>query len=120
MVSTLLDGTLRELVRAWAAADPGQPHVNRFESESHLRKRVADELPGASIETQTLKLPYNSPMALAGELRQLGAGFKSESRRKTLTAPGRVRAMCGHYPREPDGAVIASYEAAWVHWRSPE
>lgn len=118
MVSTLLDGTLRELVLAWAAADPGQSHVNRFEPESHLRKRVLDELPGATVDAQTLTLPYTSPMALAGELRQLGAGFKSESRRKTLTAPGRVRAMCGHYPREPDGTVIASYEAAWVYWRS--
>lgn len=120
MVSSLVDGTLRELVSAWAAADPGQPHVNRFESEQHLRQRVLDELPGASVETQTLTLPYASPMALAGELRQLGAGFKSESRRKTVTAPGRVRAMCRHYPKEPDGTVNASYEAAWMYWRSTD
>ncbi|MBW0146923.1 malonyl-ACP O-methyltransferase BioC [Marinobacter arenosus] len=120
MVSTLLDGTLHELVGAWAAADPGQPHVNRFESESFLRERVTDELPGASIDTRTLQLSYTSPMALAAELRQLGAGFKGETRRKTLTAPGRVRAMCGHYPKESDGTVIASYEAAWVHWRAAE
>lgn len=120
MVSTLVDGTLRELAHAWAAADPGRPHVNRFELESHLRMRVRDELPGACVETQTLTLPYASPMALAGELRQLGAGFKSESRRKTVTAPGRVRAMCSHYPKEPDGTVTASYEAAWVYWCSAE
>ncbi|MBW4933887.1 malonyl-ACP O-methyltransferase BioC [Marinobacter sp. F4206] len=120
MMSTLLEGTLGELVRAWAVADPGQAHVNRFESEPFLKERVAVEMPGASVETKTLRLPYASPMALAGELRQLGAGFKSESRRKTLTAPGRVRKMCRHYPKEPDGAVIASYEAAWVYWRSTE
>ncbi|MBW7470571.1 malonyl-ACP O-methyltransferase BioC [Marinobacter sp. M216] len=120
MVSTLLDGTLRELVGAWASADPGRPHVNRFETESFLQARVAGELPGASVETRTLQLPYASPVALAAELKQLGAGFKSEGRRKTLTAPGRVRAMCRQYPREADGTVIASYEAAWVDWGSAD
>ncbi|MCM0612727.1 malonyl-ACP O-methyltransferase BioC [Marinobacter sediminum] len=117
MLSTLLDGTLRELKQAWAIADPGQEHVNRFESEAALREQVAAELPGASLAIQTITLPYASPMALAAELRQLGAGFKNETRRKTLTAPGRVREMCRHYPSEPDGTAVASYEAAWVHWQ---
>lgn len=121
MLSTLLDGTLRELKQAWALADPGQAHVNRFETETRLHDRVVGELPGATIETQTITLPYASPLALAAELRQLGAGFKSEARRKTLTAPGRVRDMCRHYcqqyPKDANGQVAASYEAAWVSWQ---
>ena len=117
VLSTLLKGTLRELEQAWEKADPGQQHINRFESKEFLQQRARAVLPGSRVDSRTVPLPYASPMALAAELRQLGAGFKSESRRKTLTAPGRVRTMCRHYPSQPDGSVIASYEAAWVYWQ---
>jgi len=116
VVSTLLDGTLRELDQAWRLADPGQNHINRFESEAALREAVSQELPGAEIETKTLRLPYTSPLMLAAELKCLGAGYKNASRRGSMTAPGRLRAMCRHYPVEPEGGVMASYEAAWVSW----
>lgn len=117
MVSTLLDGTLRELKNAWQAADPDHQHVNQFESELGLQAKVRAELPNTTIETRTIRLPYNSPMALAGELRHLGAGFRGAGRRKAVTAPGRMRVMCKQYPREPDGIIMASYEAAWVYWQ---
>ncbi|MBU2874844.1 malonyl-ACP O-methyltransferase BioC [Marinobacter salexigens] len=120
MVSTLLDGTLRELDQAWQRADPGQRHINRFESERALRRSASQELPDADIETRTLKLPYDSPLTLASELRQLGAGYKSADRRSTVTSPGRFRAMCQHYPADPEEGVFASYEAAWVYWTSPD
>ncbi|MEO9522447.1 MULTISPECIES: malonyl-ACP O-methyltransferase BioC [Marinobacter] len=118
VLSTLLEGTLGELKQAWAEADPGQQHINRFESEPALRQRVEAVLPDARLDTRTIALPYASPMALAAELRLLGAGFKSESRRRTLTAPGRVRTMCLSYPKQSDGTIIASYEAAWVSWQA--
>lgn len=118
VLSTLLEGTLGELKQAWAEADPGQQHINRFESEPALRKWVEAVLPDARLDTRTIALPYASPMALAAELRLLGAGFKSESRRRTLTAPGRVRTMCRSYPKQSDGTIIASYEAAWVSWQA--
>ena len=117
MISKLLDGTLRELKNAWQAADPDHQHVNQFETELGLQAKVRAELSDASIETRTIRLPYDSPMALAGELRHLGAGFRGGGRRKAVTAPGRVRAMCKQYPREPDGSIMASYEAAWVYWQ---
>jgi malonyl-CoA O-methyltransferase len=117
MVSTLLDGTLRELKNAWQAADPDHQHVNQFETELGLQAKVRAELSDATLETRTIRLPYDSPMALAGELRHLGAGFRGAGRRKAVTAPGRMRAMCKQYPREPDGTIMASYEAAWVYWQ---
>lgn len=120
MVSTLLAGTLRELDQAWQQADPGHSHINRFEPEAVFREAVPRSLPRANIETQTLRLPYTSPLALAAELKQLGAGYKSAGRRRTATAPSRVRAMCQHYPLEPEGGVAASYEAAWVYWSNPD
>ncbi|MGB2114139.1 MAG: malonyl-ACP O-methyltransferase BioC [Marinobacter adhaerens] len=119
MVSTLLDGTLRELKSAWQAADPGHQHVNRFETGLALQAKVRAELPDAVVEERTINLPYESPMALAGELRHLGAGFRGASRRRAATAPGRMREMCRQYPKEPDGTIVASYEAAWVYWQKP-
>ena len=119
MVSTLLDGTLRELKAAWHAADPDHQHVNRFETGLALQAKVRGELPDAVIESRTISLPYESPMALAGELRHLGAGFRGAGRRRAVTAPGRLRAMCRHYPKEPDGTIMASYEAAWIYWQKP-
>lgn len=116
MVSTLLEGTLWELDQAWRQADPGQNHINRFEPEAAFREAVSRELPGAEMETKTLQLPYASPLTLAAELKQLGAGYKNASRRRSMTAPGRLRAMCRDYPKEPEGGVVASYEAAWVYW----
>lgn len=125
-LSTLLEGTLRELDQAWRLADPGQNHINRFEPEAVFREVVSRELPGAEIETQNMRLPYTSPLALAAELKQLGAGYKDTDRRRTMTAPSRLRAMCQHYPKhesglaEPESGVLASYEAAWVYWTCRE
>lgn len=126
LVSTLLEGTLRELDQAWRQADPGQNHINRFEPEAAFRETVTRELPGAKIETQALQLPYASPLTLAAELKQLGAGYKDAGRRRTVTAPSRLRAMCRHYPKpeigttEAEGGVVATYEAAWAYWRCGE
>lgn len=116
MVSTLLEGTLKELDQAWEQADPGQRHINQFETKAAFQNLVSGELPGAGIDTETLRLPYASPLTLAAELKQLGAGYKNADRRRTITAPGRLRAMCQHYPKSPENTIFASYEAAWVYW----
>lgn len=118
MISSLLDGTLAELRQAWSEVDPGVEHVNQFLSESDFRSRLDDILPGACLEVRTLQLPYESPQDLASELKNLGAGYKGEQRRKSVTGPGRWRKMCRRYPIQPDGRVLASYEAAWVYWET--
>lgn len=117
MISTLVDGTLRELRQAWAKADPGRVHVNHFERFDALSALVKAELPEAVSEARTIGLPYHSPVALAHELKFIGAGFKGRERRRSVTAPGRLRAMCKHYPVGPKGEVLASYEAAWFYWQ---
>ncbi|MGM0766929.1 MAG: malonyl-ACP O-methyltransferase BioC [Pseudomonadota bacterium] len=114
--STLLDGSLCELEQAWALADPGHRHVNRFETMVATMRCVEDRLPGASVEAETVVLDYDSPQALIRELKCLGAVYKGADRRRTLTAPGRVRAMFDHYPRTPSGHVMASYEACWISY----
>ena len=117
-ISTLLDGTLWELKQAWAEADPGQPHVNRFETRPHWQEILAQELPDAELVTETIALPYDSPMALNRELKQLGAGFKGQGRRRTVTSPGRFRRMAESYPRASDGQVLATYQAAYIYYRA--
>jgi malonyl-CoA O-methyltransferase len=120
MISTLVDETLWELQQAWAKADPEGNHVNHFEPFASLAALAKAELPRATAETHTIRLPYSSPMELASELKSLGAGYKGSDRRKTVTAPGRFRDMCRYYPRESHGAVIGSYEAAWIYWQKPK
>lgn len=119
-VSTLLDGTLAELEAAWAQADPGQPHVNRFAREADWQQLVSGVLPGMQHQAETIILPYNSPLALNRELKHLGAGYKGEQRRRTVTAPGRFKAMCQAYPKDEFGQVSASYRAGWLYWQKPE
>lgn len=114
MISTLLDGTLRELKQAWQAVDPGRDHVNRFEPGVRYREQVLQVFPSAIVETETIRLDYPSPMALLSELKAIGAGFKGASRRTSATAPGRLKAMCREYPRSGDGQYYATYEAAWL------
>lgn len=119
LCSSLLAGTLRELEHAWQQADPGQRHINRFESDASFRRKVGEVLPTAEITTETVRLDYQNPLKLMAELKNLGAGFKEGQRRKTITAPGRVRSMCQSYPVQADGTVSASYEAAWIWFQAP-
>ena len=116
-VSTLLDGTLRELKQAWAKADPGQAHVNRFVSEKEWQALTTGTLPGSKLEVDSIVLAYDSPMALNRELKHLGAVFKGEQRRRTVTAPGRFRRMCRDYPRSVGSVIVATYEAGWLFWQ---
>ncbi|WP_340366741.1 methyltransferase domain-containing protein [Marinobacter azerbaijanicus] len=119
-ISTLLEGTLDELRGAWHRADPGHEHVNRFESEDAFRTQAIEVLPAPRIATESIALDYPSPMALLAELKAIGAGFKGSSRRRNATAPGRLRAMCHHYPKGDDGQVHATYQAAWLTCRLPD
>lgn len=120
VISTLLDGTLAELKDAWRQADPGHQHVNRFDAAEHYHQWAAAELPEATLSRETVRLGYPSPIALLTELKAIGAGFKGRSRRSSATAPGRLRAMCHHYPRSDDGQIDATYQAAWLTCRLPD
>lgn len=116
VISTLLDGTLGELKQAWSVADPGQPHVNRFEEASRWRALTERALPGSELVVDDILLPYDSPMALNRELKHLGAVFKGKDRRQTATSPGRFRAMCRAYPGSEAGEVTATYRAGYLYW----
>ncbi len=114
--STLVDGTLRELAQAWQAVDPGRDHVNRFEPAVDLAQMVAEVCPSPVLKFETVQLDYESPLQLLRELKDLGAQYKGEERRRTITAPGRMRRLCNAYPSE-NGQVLASYEAAYLQCR---
>lgn len=120
LISMLLDGTLAELKEAWRQVDPAHQHVNRFDSAAAYRQWAAATLPDPTLTQETVSLAYPSPMALLSELKAIGAGFKGISRRSSATAPGRLRAMCRHYPVADDGQIYANYQAAWLTGRLPD
>ncbi|SFM40147.1 malonyl-ACP O-methyltransferase BioC [Marinobacter zhejiangensis] len=113
MCSTLLEGTLAELAAAWQVVDPGVSHINRFESCHRLEQQLLEVFAGARVEQETIRLPYRSPLLLLNELKSLGAQYKGEGRRRTLTAPGRIRRLCQAYERE-SGQVFATYQAGYL------
>ncbi|MDC0661707.1 malonyl-ACP O-methyltransferase BioC [Marinobacter sp. SS21] len=114
--STLVDGTLRELAQAWRVVDPGRDHVNRFEHPADLAQMVDEVCPSTVLHYETVRLDYDSPLQLLKELKSLGAQYKGESRRRTVTAPGRMRRLCEAYPGDGN-SVQASYEAAYLQCR---
>lgn len=119
LCSTLLDGTLAELERAWQAVDPGQRHINRFEPAAVVADALRTVFPGASPERRCWTLDYRHPADLLRELRDLGATHKAPGRRQTLTGATRLRRLYNHYPREAAGHVVATYEAAYLVARRP-
>lgn len=118
LCSTLLDGTLRELEQAWALADPGVAHVNRFETLERLRQATDAVFPGARVESRGYRLAYDHPSALLRELKALGAHHKSSERRTSITGARRLKQLYRSYPKSEDG-VSASYEAGFIVARSP-
>lgn len=111
--STLLHGTLAELGMAWQEVDPGVAHINRFEQFDKVDGWLREVFPDSRLELETVCLPYPSPLVLLNELKSLGAQYKGDGRRTTLTAPGRIRRLCQAYPREA-GQVFATYQAGYL------
>ncbi|WP_228160531.1 malonyl-ACP O-methyltransferase BioC [Marinobacter bohaiensis] len=114
LCSTLLDGTLAELAHAWETVDPGQPHVNDFESATDLRSKLAAVFPHGELHQRTLRLDYAHPADLLRELKALGAHHKAPGRRTSMTGATRIRQLYQHYPRASDGTAPASYEAGFL------
>ncbi|XOZ34961.1 malonyl-ACP O-methyltransferase BioC [Halomonadaceae bacterium KBTZ08] len=120
-LATLVDGTLTELEAAWAEADPGRRHVNRFLTPAELEARLAAGFEGVTVDVEPLVLWYPDVMALLGELKTLGARYKDEQRHRGALGPGRLKAMRRAYNRhrDPGHGVPATWQVAYVHLTGP-
>ncbi|MGM0451172.1 MAG: malonyl-ACP O-methyltransferase BioC [Pseudomonadota bacterium] len=121
-VATLVEGTLTELESAWAEADPGRRHVNRFLTRQELTARLATGFEGVEVDVVPLVLWYRDVMALLGELKALGARYKDEERHRGALGPGRLKAMRRAYEcsRDPQQGVPATWQVAFVRLTDPK
>lgn len=121
-VATLVEGTLTELASAWAEADPGRRHVNRFLTCQALTAQLATGFEGVEVEVMPLVLWYRDVMALLGELKALGARYKDEQRHRGALGPGRLKAMRRAYERnrDPHQGVPATWQVAFVRLTDPK
>lgn len=121
-VATLVDGTLAELASAWAEADPGRRHVNRFLSREDLEQQLATGFAEVTVEVVPLVLWYPDVMALLNELKALGARYKDERRHRGALGPGRLKALRRAYEhyREPGQGVPATWQVAFVRLAGPK
>lgn len=121
-VATLVAGTLTELESAWAEADPGRRHVNRFLTRQALTAQLATGFERVDVEVVPLVLWYRDVMALLDELRALGARYKDEQRHRGALGPGRLKAMRRAYERErdPQQGVPATWQVAFVRLANPK
>jgi malonyl-CoA O-methyltransferase len=109
--TTIGPDTLAELREAWRDADAG-PHVHPF-TDMH---DIGDGLIRAGLVEPVLdvsryRLTYPDLRTLMHELKAVGAQNAAAGRRRTLTAPARLRAVGFAYERyRQDGVLPASVE----------
>jgi len=113
--SSLVDGSLDELKRAWAKVD-GMQHVNAFSSiESYQDVIDHSPLNIRRLEVEKKVLYYKKVSELTRELKTLGAHNMTSHRSTTLTGKSRVRKFLAEYEtfRLDDGTLPASYQVLW-------
>lgn len=114
-LSTLTEGTLAELRRAWQAVD-GYVHVNRFVAMAQVR-RALEEAGFVDIDIceETVVLHCADLRALSAELKALGAHNVNTGRPRGLTGRQRLARLEAVYEAERTPAgVPASYQVCYI------
>lgn len=112
VITTLLDGTLRELKRAFQQLDT-EPHVNDFLPAEVLLERLKAESPDIEwhLQIHSMPLPYPDVLALARELKSLGANYVVGKTSKGLTGKQYWQRLSAAYPlHDTNEQLLASYE----------
>lgn len=120
LVATLGPTTLVELKQAWSAVDDDR-HVNEFPPlESILGASASLQL--ERQETQLRVLEYGKLGQLTHELKALGAHNVNARSRQGLSNRACLKRLTQAYDRArmASGALPASYELYFCHWRKPQ
>lgn len=115
VLSTLLDGTLQEFKQAWSQVDTHQ-HINQF-LPLGVYQQLERQYPqlGLQLQPETVQLEYPDVLALARELKNLGANTVTQGRNKALTGKQRWQKVQQAYPsRCIDGQISASYQVLYL------
>jgi malonyl-CoA O-methyltransferase len=121
LFSTVGPDTLKELRAAFAEAD-GAPHVNRFVDMHDLGDAlVAAGFADPVMEMETITLEYDTALAVARDLKALGAVNSLPSRARGLPGRRRWERMTQAYERfRRDGVLPATWEIVYGHaWKVP-
>lgn len=121
LFATFGPDTLKELRAAFARADSA-PHVNAFADMHDLGDALGQAgLADPVMEMETITLEYDTVVAIARDLKAIGAVNTLPSRAKGL--PGRARwgRMTEAYERlRRNGSLPATYEVVYGHaWKVP-
>ncbi len=115
VISTLLEGTLQEFKQAWSQVDSHQ-HINQF-LPLGFYQQLERQYPhlGLQLQTETVQLEYQDVLALARELKDLGANTVTQGRNNALTGKQRWQKVQQAYPsRCIDGQISASYQVLYL------
>jgi malonyl-CoA O-methyltransferase len=111
VISTLLDGSLKELKSAWRSVDNFQ-HVNSFLSAEKLEKMLAAAgFTESALICDELILTYQRLASLTRELKSVGANVVTDEKRQaTLGKQDIQKLLAGYEPfRLPNDQIPATY-----------
>jgi malonyl-CoA O-methyltransferase len=113
--SSLVDGSLYELKRAWSEVDSAQ-HVNEFAFIDDYKQALSGL--GYSVTTLNVEekvLRYNKVNELTRELRTLGAHNITAHRPTNMTGKQKLKQFVSAYEsfRQSDGMLPATYQVLW-------
>jgi len=121
LFSTFGPDTLRELRAAFAEAD-GAPHVNRFVDMHDLGDALVHAgFADPVMEAERITVEYDSVLAVARDLKAIGAVNSLPARARGLPGRNRWRRMTEAYERFRRGGVLpATWEVVYGHaWKVP-
>ena len=104
--STLADGSLCELARAWRQVDDGI-HVNRFLPAETIARALRPYRHQLRAARHRLHYPRLTP--LLQDIKGVGAGYLREGRSRGLTGGHRLRSLEAASERQPAGLPL-TYE----------
>lgn len=113
--------TLRELREAWSDTD-GYIHVSRFldmhdVGDALVRAGLAEPV----LDVDQFRLTYERVTDLMKDLRAIGATNAAAGRNRSLTGPGRLRAVAAAYEKHRvEGRLPATWEVVYgFAWGAP-
>lgn len=111
--STLLDGTLGELKKAWRSVDNGS-HVNEFLTQAELSQAIQGAgFTGGELSFDAQTLWYRDVIALMRDLKAIGANTTNNSRRG-LMGKQQLRALQqGYQAFRTEQGLPATYQVVY-------
>lgn len=117
--STLLDGTLFELVCAWQQVDNLQ-HVNTFLTKQVLEQIIdASEFELASFEQVPQTLHYDSVIALMRDLKAIGANNTANKNQGLMGRSALKKLGQGYEQFRTPAGLTATYQVAYCRLIKP-